>query len=281
MDLSAIDRFDPAFLPSAHEMQSLAHFIAVVRQLRRDCPWDREQTHESVRHLLIEEAYETVEAIDAGDWQDLRKELGDVLLHVVFHGVMAEEEERFTLRQVVDGETEKLVRRHPHVFGDTTVNGVDDVLSNWETIKLTEGDRRSALSGVPSTLPSLLRALRMQEKAAGVGFDFRSAEEAWTKVEEETAELRTALDENESTSRAEAELGDLLFSLVNFARLRGLNPENALRQTADRFSRRFQFIEDELRKESRSVKEASLESMDALWNKAKRAEVDQSPPSES
>ena len=174
--------YDPQFTEAPERLALYADFVAIVRQLRRDCPWDREQTHDSVKHLLIEEAYETVEAIDEQNWDELRKELGDLLLHVVFHSVIAEQEGRFTLQDVIQAETDKLVRRHPHVFGETSVDGVADVLSNWERIKLTEGEKRSALQGVPGNLPALLRAQRIQEKAAGVGFDFPEESGAWQKA---------------------------------------------------------------------------------------------------
>ena len=173
--------FNSEFTEDKANVEAYADFVSIVRQLRRDCPWDREQTHESIRHLLIEEAFETVEAIDRGDYDELKRELGDLLLHVVFHSVIAEGEGRFTIRDVIDSETEKLVRRHPHVFGDTKASGTEEVLQNWEQIKLKEGTRRSVLEGVPRTLPSLLRAFRIQEKAAGVGFDFPERTGAWEK----------------------------------------------------------------------------------------------------
>lgn len=264
--------YDPQFSEPCERLEDYADFVAVVRQLRRDCPWDREQTHESVKHLLIEEAYEAVEAIDEQDWDELRKELGDVLLHVVFHSVIAEQEGEFTLQDVIRGETEKLVRRHPHVFGETTVAGVSEVLSNWERIKLTEGGRRSALEGVPAQLPALLRAQRIQEKAAGVGFDFPDQAGAWEKVEEELTELREAVDTGAAPEETEHELGDLLFAIVNYARFIGITPENALRRTNETFARRFQHIETRLAEEGRSMADATLAEMDRHWDEAKRLE---------
>ena len=254
--------YDSQFTVEEADLEAYADFVAIVRQLRRDCPWDREQTHESVKHLLIEEAYETVSAIDEENWDELKKELGDLLLHVVFHSVIAEQDRRFTLREVIQKETEKLVRRHPHVFGDVTVGSVGEVLQNWEQIKKAEGTKRSALEGVPRHLPALLRAYRIQEKAAGVGFDFPDRHEAWGKVDEEIREFHE-LAESGSAER-ENEFGDLLFALVNYARFVGINPENALSRTNDKFARRFRFVEERV-----DTGSATLEEMDALWDEAK------------
>lgn len=261
--------YDPHFRPDEQTLESLAHFIAIVRRLRRDCPWDREQTHASVKHLLIEEAYETVESIEKEDWGELRKELGDLLLHVVFHSTMAEEDGRFTLDDVIRLETEKLVRRHPHVFGETEVSGTGEVLQNWEKIKMQEG-RKSLLEGVPQSLPALLRAFRVQEKAAGVGFDFPTADGAWEKVEEELAEVRALPDDD--LDALEAEWGDLFFALVNYARMRGINPENALQRTNATFTRRFAHVEARLREQERAFSDASLGEMDGYWDEAKASE---------
>jgi XTP/dITP diphosphohydrolase/tetrapyrrole methylase family protein/MazG family protein len=264
--------YDSTFNASDELRELFADFVAIVRQLRRDCPWDREQTHESVKHLLVEEAYETVEAISDGDYDHLRKELGDILLHVVFHAVIAAESDRFTLEQVILSETEKLIRRHPHVFGDVTVSGVEDVLTNWESIKIREGEKTSAMEGVPRALPNLLRAFRIQEKAAGVGFDFPSSDEAWLKVEEELRELQALFESKAGETEKEDELGDFLFAVVNYARLKGLNPENALGATNARFMRRFQYIEQRLGEKGTSIVDASLEEMDVFWNEAKTRE---------
>lgn len=265
--------YDPEFAEKPSAVEAYADFVAIVRQLRRDCPWDREQTHESVKHLLIEEAYEALEAIDRADWGELEKELGDVLLHVVFHSVIAEQNGSFNLEGVIRRETEKLVRRHPHVFGDRPVEGTAEVLRNWEEIKMKEKGRRSVLDGVPGSMPSLLRALRIQEKAAGVGFDFPEPEDAWAKVQEEIGEFGARVAEAPSSEQAEAEFGDLLFSLVNYARLNGMNPENALRRTNDKFVRRFGHVEARLKEEGKSAVDASLEEMDELWDEAKEREA--------
>lgn len=264
--------YDPQFEEDSEGLEAYTDFVAIIRQLRRDCPWDREQTHDSVKHLLIEEAYETVDAIDAADWDELKRELGDLLLHVVFHSVIAEKDGRFRLVDVVRAETDKLVRRHPHVFADVDVENVDEVLSNWEQIKLSEGERQSVLEGIPPHLPALLRAHRMQEKAAGVGFDFPTPADAWEKVREELEEFERLNTSGADAAHRDHEFGDLLFSLVNYARLTGLNAENALRHTINKFAARFRHIEAELDARGSSVTRASLEEMDALWEEAKHSE---------
>ncbi len=270
--------YDDAFAEPDDRLAAYAHFVAIVKQLRRDCPWDREQTHESVKHLLIEEAYEVVEAIDEEDWEALKKELGDVFLHVLFHSNIAEENGTFTLKDVIEAETEKLVRRHPHVFGDEAAADAATVEANWEQIKLEERGNGaeeappSVLDGVPKHLPALLRAYRMQEKAAGVGFDFPEREGAWEKVEEEAREFREAVRGGTDAATREAEFGDVLFALVNYARRAGINPENALRRTNDKFVRRFRHIERRLAESGRSVADVDLAEADALWDEAKEAE---------
>ena len=264
--------YDPAFAQPADRLEAYADFVAIVKQLRRDCPWDREQTHDSVKHLLIEEAYETVEAIDEQDWDELKKELGDLLLHVVFHSVIAEQDGRFTLKDVIEAETEKLVRRHPHVFGDVTVDGVDEVLANWEQIKMKQEQKTSALEGVPGRLPALLRAFRMQEKAAGVGFDFPDRDGAWEKVEEEIREYRTLAESGAPAQEKEAEFGDMLFALVNYARFTDVNPENALRRTNEKFGRRFRHIERRLAEHGQLMADVDLAEMDRYWDEAKLLE---------
>ena len=256
-------------------------FVAIVRRLRRECPWDREQTHDSVKHLTVEEAYELVEAIDAGDPGEMQKELGDLFLHVLFHAHIAETEGTFDVADVMRAEMTKLVRRHPHVFGDEVVGGTGDVLRNWEAIKRAErAEARaasgaeevppSALDGVPAALPALLQAERVQEKAAAVGFDFPTAADAWAKVEEESAEVLAA----ETDDRLEAEVGDLLFAVINYARLRGVVPETALRRTTATFSRRFRAVEAGLaaRVDGGATGAASLDEMEALWQAAKAEE---------
>lgn len=270
--------YESSFSESEDRLEAYADFVAIVKQLRRDCPWDREQTHESVKHLLIEEAYEVVDAIEAQDWQELSEELGDVFLHVLFHATIAEEEGRFTLADVIEAETDKLVRRHPHVFGDEVADDPDAVAASWEEIKQQEDDEgegnSSVLEGVPRQLPALLRAFRIQQKAAGVGFDFPERDDTWEKVEEELGEFRTTVDAEANHEEQEEEFGDLLFALCNYARQAGINPENALRQTNDKFTRRFEHIEKRLAAEDKTVADVDLPEADALWEEAKELETD-------
>jgi tetrapyrrole methylase family protein/MazG family protein len=245
-----------------------AEFIRIVRRLRRDCPWDRKQTHRSLRHSLIEETYEVVEALDSGNLGQLRDELGDLLLHAILQATIAEQEGEFTLRDVLKRESAKLIRRHPHVFGSTTVRDEKEVLRNWERIKMTEG-RRSVLEGIPRSMPGLQRAMRVQQRAAKVGFDWDNEDQVWKKVREELEEVRQALRSRKHANKEE-EFGDLLFSLVNYARFLRINPENALRHTIDKFTKRFQFIERQLEKQGKTVHESTLEEMDVFWEQAKR-----------
>lgn len=268
-------RYDAEFAEPSDRLEAYADFVAIVKQLRRDCPWDREQTHESVKHLLIEEAYEVVDAIDRADWDELAEELGDVFLHVLFHSVIGEEEGHFTLADVLAAETDKLVRRHPHVFGDDSAEDPDAVAASWEEIKQQENDdadEASVLDGVPPQLPALLRAYRSQEKAAGVGFEFPDREAAWAKVEEELAEFRAAA-ENEDADRRAAEFGDLLFALTNYARQAGINPETVLQETNAKFTRRFQHVEERLRDGEVTIDEGDLETAERLWREAKEREA--------
>ncbi len=244
-----------------------------VRLLRRACPWDREQTHASLAPLLIEEAYETVEAIRHGDTAELARELGDLLLHVLMHSAIAEEAGEFQLQTVIAQERLKLIHRHPHVFGSAAADTAQAVKQRWEQLKLNEG-RSSLLEGIPRSLPALLRAQRLQERAASVGFDWSRREEVWRKVEEEFRELRTALDTGSPTHIA-AELGDLLFALVNAARFEHLNAEECLQTANDKFVRRFQYIEQ---RASAPLAELSLAEMDSLWEEAKAQEEAPSEP---
>ena len=251
--------------------------VAIVHRLRRECPWDREQTHRSVAHLTIEEAYELVDAIESGEPREMQNELGDLLLHVLFHAHIAASEGTFDIGDVMRAEMTKLVRRHPHVFGDKVVGGTGDVLRNWEAIKRAERAETgtseappSALDGVPDALPALLRAERVQEKAAAIGFDFPTPDGAWAKVEEESREVLEA----ETPDELEDEIGDLLFAVVNYARLRGVAPETALRRTTSKFGRRFRAVEAGLAGEG----QASLETMDGLWEAAKASERETTRP---
>lgn len=249
-------------------MKEFDKFVEIVRKLRKECPWDREQTHTSVRHSLIEETYEVVEAIDKNDLIALKQELGDLLLHVVFHTSIAEQFNEFTLEDVIEEISTKLIRRHPHVFGDVKVDSSKQVIKNWEKSKLSEG-RESILEGVPKELPALLRAHRLQDKASKVGFDWEKKEDAWRKVEEEMRELHSAIESGDQV-KIEGEYGDLLFALVNYSRFINVNPENSLRQTIEKFIQRFQYIEKQLKNRGKDIQNTSLEEMDMLWEEAKK-----------
>lgn len=253
--------------------QAFTDFVQIVHRLRKECPWDREQTQESIRHLLIEEAYETLEAIEKADWLEVKKELGDLFLHIVFHAVMAQEENRFTLKDVILSISEKLIRRHPHVYGEIIAADAQMVLENWEKIKQGENPKKtSVLDGVPKHLPGLLQAHRIQEKAAGVGFDFPNPDQAFLKVQEEIKEYSEKLSNPNCTSEEkEDELGDVLFSIVNHARLNGLVAESAIRRTNQKFISRFRYIEKRIKELEKSLEDITLEEMDKYWDEAKRA----------
>lgn len=246
------------------------YLLEVMRRLRRDCPWDREQTNDSIKGHTIEEAYEVVEAIDHRNDKDLASELGDLLLHVVFHAQIAADEGRFTIDDVLRAIIDKLVRRHPHIFGEVQVNGTADVLRNWEQIKMDEG-RESVIDGVPRSLPALLKAWRMQDKASKIGFDWERREDVWKKVREEIAELEHATADADADA-IESEVGDVLFSIVNYCRFIKVNPEDALRRTIQKFDRRFRHVERRLREQGRAPSDATLEEMDRYWDEAKQGE---------
>lgn len=244
--------------------------VEIMKALRgpKGCPWDKKQTHRSLRQYLLEEAYEVLEAIDQDRLDDLREELGDLLLQAVFHAQIASEEGRFTILDVLREINDKLVRRHPHVFGDVVVETAEEQTRHWERLKRNEG-KRSAVDGVPRELSALLRAHRVQAKAATVGFDWQRAEEVWEKVHEELNELKEACA-SQDQRRVEEEFGDLLFSLVNLSRFIGVNPEDALRQTVEKFIRRFKAVEEVLRERGKSPSEASLAEMDEIWERQKK-----------
>lgn len=244
------------------------NLVAIMKRLRKECPWDREQTHDSIKGHTIEEAFEVVEAIDDQDYEELKNELGDVLLHVLFHSEIAEGENTFTIRDVIKAITDKLIRRHPHVFGDVQVADSTEVKQNWEQIKMSEG-RESVIDGVPRSLPALLKAYRIQDKASKVGFDWLHRDDVWKKVEEEIRELKHAIGK-ESHKHVEEEFGDLLFSLVNYARFVHVNPEDALRKTIDKFARRFRYLEKRLKEEGKDVNNSTFEEMDKYWEEAKQ-----------
>jgi len=254
--------------------QLFEQLVEVVKKLRAPggCPWDREQTHKSLRPYLVEEVYEVVDSIDRNDYYSMREELGDVLLHIVFHSDIEREQGRFDIGDVIKIVTEKLIRRHPHVFGDTKVENSDEVLHNWENIKLAErkekSDDASLLDGIPKSMPALLIAQRMQEKASRIGFDWDNIADVLDKVEEELEELKELLDSDDK-DRIEDELGDVFFALSNLARFLNINSEMALRRTNEKFARRFHYIEKKLRKNN--IENPTLEIMDKFWDEAKKA----------
>jgi tetrapyrrole methylase family protein / MazG family protein len=254
--------------------EEFLRLIEIMRRLRAPdgCPWDREQTHESLRTYLIEETYEVLDTIDRQHYEELKKELGDLLLHIVFHAQLAAEEQLFSIQDVMREISDKLIRRHPHVFGDSKVDSSDEVLKQWEQLKLKERIRPRLLDGVPKAQPALNRAFRVQEKAAGVGFDWPDVAPVWSKLREEIDEFQHEVERGDAV-KMEHEFGDLLFSIVNLGRKLRLNPEDALRTSIDSFTRRFGFIEDQLAERGRGLDNSSLDEMDALWNEAKRQGV--------
>ncbi|HEY3249799.1 MAG TPA: nucleoside triphosphate pyrophosphohydrolase, partial [Ignavibacteria bacterium] len=261
-------------LKPENPVKEFDEFVTIVKRLRNECPWDREQTHDSIRHLLLEETYETLEAIDLNDYVELKKELGDLLLHVAFNAVIAEGNGNFDLKDVIDSINQKLISRHPHVFGETEVSGTKEVLRNWEHIKLKEGQKsgkKSVLDGVPKELPSLNRAYRIQEKSSKVGFDWDNSLDSYKKVEEELEEFKNLAENKkdkqgkineEDKKELEKELGDILFAIVNYARFFEINPENALRTTIEKYIKRFKYIENEINKRGKMITESNLAEMD-------------------
>ncbi|MFN9854629.1 MAG: nucleoside triphosphate pyrophosphohydrolase [Bacteroidota bacterium] len=242
--------------------------LQIMDELREKCPWDKKQTEQTLRPLTIEETYELADAITKNDWQGIREELGDLMLHLVFYTRIAQEQGLFTMDEVIHGICNKLISRHPHVYGDVQVKDEDDVKKNWEQLKMREG-KKSVLGGVPVSLPALVKAIRIQEKAKQVGFEWENRADVWKKVEEETAELQEAIAQ-ESPAAIEEEYGDLLFSLVNYARFLQVDPEGALERTNQKFIRRFQLMEAAAAADGRSLHNMSLQEMDELWNKSKQ-----------
>lgn len=240
----------------------------IMKKLRKECPWDREQTHDSIKGATIEETYELIDAIDLKDYEEMKAELGDLLLHILFHSVIAEENKKFNIDDVIDTIREKLIRRHPHIFGSVKVNGTEDILKNWEEIKLSEG-RESVLEGVPKNLPSLARAYRLQEKASKVGFDWENKNDVWKKVIEEIDEMHE-MEKNGNEQKLEEELGDVFFALTNYARFLGINPENALRLTNEKFISRFQYVEEKIKESGKKISESTLAEMDKYWEESKK-----------
>jgi len=262
--------FQPKTIEMNEALISFNKLLEIMDDLRAKCPWDRSQTLETLRYLTIEETYELSDAILEGNLNEIKKELGDLLLHIVFYSKIGSEKNAFNIRDVIDGINEKLIKRHPHIYGDVVANDAEQVKSNWEKIKLHEGNR-TVLGGVPASLPALVKAYRIQEKARGVGFDWEEPHQVWDKVMEEAAELKSMLESGDEKKKEE-EFGDLLFALVNYARFIGVNPEDALERTNKKFIRRFTYLEEEARKRGKSLKDMTLDEMDVFWNEAKNGE---------
>ncbi|MFC1733561.1 nucleoside triphosphate pyrophosphohydrolase [candidate division KSB1 bacterium] len=252
-------------------LKSFKELLQIMDELRVNCPWDKKQTLESLRYLTIEETYELSDAILEKDMDGIKKELGDLMLHLVFYSKIASECGEFDIKDVLNSINEKLIERHPHVFGDVDVNDAEEVKENWEKIKLKNG-QHSVLEGVPLSLPAMVKAYRIQEKARGVGFDWDHPSQVWDKVNEELNELKHEVDQNASKEKIEEEFGDLLFALINYSRFIDVNPEDALERTNKKFIKRFKYLEDQAKKGEKSLKEMTLEEMDVFWNKAKKKE---------
>lgn len=254
------------------KLQAFDRLLTIMDELRENCPWDKKQTLESLRHLTIEETYELSDAILEGDLSEIKKEVGDIMLHLVFYARIASETKAFDIADVLNSLCEKLIERHPHIYADVVANDEQTVKANWEKLKLKHGNT-SVLEGVPKTLPALVKAIRIQDKARGVGFDWEKKEQVWEKVEEEMQEFKKEFNAEEPAAidreKAMAEFGDLLFSLVNYARFIDIDPEEALERTNKKFIKRFQFLEKESAKDGKKLGEMSLAEMDAYWNKAK------------
>ncbi len=247
--------------------------LKIMDDLRLQCPWDKKQTMQTLRHLTIEETYELADAILDKDLPEIKKELGDLMLHLVFYAKIASESQDFTIVDVLNGICEKLINRHPHIYSDVVADTEEQVKTNWEKIKLKEGNK-SVLGGVPASLPALVKASRIQEKARGVGFDWENKQQVWQKVEEELAEFKaefnTLTGDAIATEKAEEEFGDLMFSLINYARFININPEDALERTNKKFIKRFQYLEEQSHLSGKELKDMSLAEMDEFWNAAKK-----------
>lgn len=250
------------------KLAAFERLLIMMDELREKCPWDKKQTIESLRHLTIEETYELADSIIEKDMVNIKKELGDILLHIVFYARIASETKTFDIADVINSLCDKMISRHPHIYGDVKVENEQDVKENWEKLKLKEGNK-SVLAGVPVSLPSLVKASRIQDKARAVGFDWEKPEQVWEKVEEEILELKHEVEQKSSKEKIEDEFGDVLFSLVNYGRFLDINPEDALEKTNKKFIKRFQYLEQEAGKQGKKLADMTLAEMDVYWNKAK------------
>ncbi len=250
------------------QLKAFDRLLTIMDELRAQCPWDKKQTMQTLRHLTIEETYELGDAILENDLEEVKKELGDVLLHIIFYAKIGSETKDFDIADVCEAISEKLIHRHPHIYGDVEVNNEEDVKRNWESIKLQEG-KKSVLEGVPHSLPALVKANRIQDKVAGVGFDWEQPEQVWEKVQEELNEFQEEVKAN-NAEKMEAEFGDVIFSMVNYARFLNINPENALERTNKKFIKRFQYLETKATTLGKSLKDMTLAEMDIYWEEAKK-----------
>jgi len=258
--------------------ESFLKLVSILDELREKCPWDKKQTVQTLRHMTIEETYELADAITDEDWKGIKEELGDLLLHIVFYSKIGVEQNKFTLEEVIGGISEKLIARHPHIYGDVKVSDEEDVKRNWEKLKLKEG-KESILSGVPKSLPATVKAMRLQEKAKQVGFEWENKEQVWEKVEEEMGELKVAVSDWQSVNgedltlqhkKVEEEFGDLVFSLINYARFLRIDAENALEVTNKKFTRRFTEMEKHAASSGKNLADMTLVEMDSIWNNIKK-----------
>lgn len=249
------------------KLVAFERLLNIMDELREKCPWDQKQTMQTLRHLTIEESYELTDAILENDLDEVKKELGDLMLHIVFYSKIASETKEFDITDVMNGICEKLIHRHPHIYGDVEVADEEEVKRNWEKLKLKEG-KESVLEGVPKSLPALVKAIRIQDKARGIGFDWDNKSQVWDKVKEEIEELQVELDAK--SDKIEDEFGDVLFSLINYARFINVNPEDALEKTNKKFINRFQYMEREVKKKGKELSEMTLQEMDVYWNEAKK-----------
>jgi len=250
-----------------HQLKAFDRSLTIMDELRAQCPWDKKQTMETLRHLTIEETYELGDAILDNDLEEVKKELGDVLLHIVFYSKIGSETNDFDIADVCNSICEKLINRHPHIYSDVKVDNEEDVKRNWESLKLKEG-KKSVLEGVPKSLPALVKANRIQEKVAGVGFDWEAPNQVWEKVEEELREFKAEVTSGDHNA-IESEFGDVMFSLINYARFLNINPENALERTNKKFSKRFQYLEEKAKRLNKPLKDMTLAEMDVFWEEAK------------
>jgi len=252
------------------EEVAFTRLLKIMDELREQCPWDKKQTIESLRHLTLEETYELSDAIIENNMLDLKKELGDILLHIVFYAKIASENNEFTITDVINSLCEKMIVRHPHIYGDVKVDNAEQVKQNWEKIKINQEGNKSVLGGVPKGLPALIKAERIQEKVRGVGFVWDNPEQVWQKVQEEMNELNAEIVSKQSAKKTEEEFGDVLFTLINYARFLNISPETALEKANKKFIKRFEFIEQKINEQGRSITDSNLTEMDGFWNEAKK-----------